>query len=109
LKDKPQSQRADRPEPTCKDEVGLIADYLAGRLDPTVLAAFEQHLSQCRDCTAFLNTYKKTIEATKSFLRIQSLKISPMPLRLPPKGPGLLTTLIFWLHLFISNIYLTAG
>jgi len=64
-------------------------------------------LGQCPDCTAFLNTYKKTIEATKSFLRIQSLNISPMPLLgLPPKGPGLLATLIFWLHLFISNTHL---
>jgi len=86
--------------------VGLIADYLAGRLDPTVLAAFEKHLGHCPDCTAFLNTYKKTIEATKSFLKLQSLNIRPKPLRLHPKGPGLLATL-FWLHLFISNAYLT--
>ncbi len=64
----------------------LIADYLVGRLEPTVIAAFEEHLNQCRDCAAFLNTYKKTIEAAKSFLKIESRKISPMPrLRLPRK------------------------
>jgi hypothetical protein len=109
LNNKPKFQRVSRPDNTCKEEVGLIADYLAGRLDPTVLSAFEKHLGQCPDCTAFLNTYKKTIEATKSFLKIQSFKILPKPLRLPPKGPGLLATLIFWLHLFIFNSYLTAG
>jgi Putative zinc-finger len=92
---------------TCKEEVGLIADYVAMRLDPTVLAAFEEHLRQCPDCTAFLNTYKRTIEATKSFLRIQSPNIWRKPLCLPPKGSGLLATFIFWLHLLSSNTYLT--
>ena len=86
----------------------LIADYLAGRLDPTVLAAFEKHLAHCPDCAAFLNTYKKTIEATKSFLKLQTLTTWPKPLRLHPKGPRLLPTL-FLLHLFISNAYLTIG
>jgi anti-sigma factor RsiW len=84
-------------------------DYLAGRLDPTVLSAFEKHLGECPDCAAFLNTYKKTIEATKSFLKIHSVKIWPTSLRLSSKGPGLLTALIFWLPLFISNSYLTTG
>ena len=64
--------------------MGLIADYLEGRLDPTVLAAFENHLGQCPDCTAFLNTYKKTIEVTKSFLRIQSPKILPKTAKASP-------------------------
>jgi hypothetical protein len=94
LINKPKFQRAARPDHTCKDEVGLIADFLAGWLDPTVLVAFEKHLGQCPDCAAFLNTYKKTIEATKSFLRNQTVKISPKPLRLPPKGPGSLAMVI---------------
>jgi hypothetical protein len=95
-----------RPDHTCKEEVGLIADYLAGRLNAPVLAAFEKHLRHCPDCTAFLNTYRKSIEATKSFLKLQTLRTWPKPLRLHPKGPGLLATL-FLLHLFISNAYLT--
>ncbi|MBI4527821.1 MAG: zf-HC2 domain-containing protein [Deltaproteobacteria bacterium] len=65
--------------------MGLIADYLAGHLSPTVLAAFERHLGHCHDCTAFLNTYKKTIEATQSFLKIQS-PIWPKPQGLSPEG-----------------------
>lgn len=107
LNNKPRSRVADRPDPMCKQEVALIGDYLAERLDSTLLAAFEKHLGQCPDCTAFLNTYKKTIEATKSFLKIQSLKIWPKPLRVPPKTLGSLATFIFWLHLSISNAYLT--
>lgn len=88
IKDKPNSKNAARQNRTCKDEVALIADYLAGSLDPTVLAMFEEHLDQCLDCAAFLNTYKKTIETTKSFLKLQSLKVSPKPLRLTPKMLG---------------------
>jgi hypothetical protein len=89
--------------------VGLIADYLAGRLDPMVLAAFEKHLGQCPDCSAFLNTYKKTIEVTKSFLRILSLPIWTKPvMSLPRRAQGLLVTL-FWLHLFIVSADLMTG
>jgi anti-sigma factor RsiW len=80
---------------------------LTGQLNPEVLAAFEKHLGQCPDCTAFLNTYKKTVEATKSFLKIQTLKASPKSLRLSFKRPGLLD-LSFWLHLFVYNSTLTA-
>jgi hypothetical protein len=103
---KPKFQRSARPDHTCKDEAALIADYLAGRLNPTVLAAFEKHLGQCPDCTAFLNTYKKTIDATKSFLKCQLLNIPPK-LKLPPKVRELLALFVFWLHLFISNVCLT--
>jgi Putative zinc-finger len=85
LKNKPNPQ-ADRPEHPCEDEVRLIGDYLAGRSNPTILAAFEKHLGQCTDCTAFLNTYKKTIEVTKSFLKLQALKPRPQPLKLPRQG-----------------------
>lgn len=109
LNHKRKFQRASRTDPSCKDEVGLIADYLAGRLNPTVLAPFEKHLGQCPDCTAFLNTYKKTIEATKSFLKLQSLNVRPKPLTLAPKGRELIASFIFWLHLFISSTYLTTG
>jgi anti-sigma factor RsiW len=56
---------------TCKAEVTLIADYLTDKLSPTVVAAFEDHLSACRDCAAFLQTYKKTIEITRAFIRHQ--------------------------------------
>jgi len=43
---------------------------------------FENHLAVCRDCVAFLKTYKTTIELTRSFLSSQapaspSYKFSP--------------------------------
>lgn len=60
---------AKRPLSTCRDEVELIGDYLTNKLSKSERAAFEAHLSACPDCGAFLATYKKTIELTRSFLR----------------------------------------
>ena len=54
---------------TCRDEVELIGDYLTNKLTKPERAAFEAHLRACRDCGAFLATYKKTLELTRSFLR----------------------------------------
>ncbi|MER3445955.1 MAG: hypothetical protein C4291_03580 [Candidatus Dadabacteria bacterium] len=34
-------------------------DYIKGKMDPRATQAFEEHLSLCPDCVAFLNTYKK--------------------------------------------------
>jgi Putative zinc-finger len=67
---------------TCERETALIADFLASNLSPGVLASFEKHLEDCPDCKAFLQTYKKTIEITRSFLDLQSAKA-------PPRKPAL--------------------
>ena len=66
-------KRRDRPL-TCEKETALIADYLASNLSPADLASFENHLEECPDCKAFLQTYKKTIEITRSFLELESVK-----------------------------------
>ena len=66
---------------TCEKETALIASYLVSDLSPGNLASFENHLEQCPDCLAFLQTYKKTIEITRSFLRLESVKARPSTLR----------------------------
>ena len=68
---------------TCRDEVELIGDYLTNKLTKPERAAFEAHLSACRDCGAFLATYKKTIELTRSFLRRGWHDQPRRPLQLP--------------------------
>lgn len=70
---------------TCKDATDLIGDYLTDSLNPEDRRAFEAHLSGCRDCAAFLATYKRTLSLTKSFLRAHSLQAPPVnfKLRLP--------------------------
>ena len=71
---------------TCEVSTDLIGDYLADKLDQGDRRAFEAHLSRCPDCKAFLTTYKRTIESTRSFLASQSLHGKPVEpkLRLPP-------------------------
>ena len=62
---------------TCERETALIADYLASNLSSGVLASFEKHLEDCPDCKAFLQTYRKTIEITRSFFDLESAKVRP--------------------------------
>lgn len=76
--------RGTLPLTTCATEVALIGDYLASRLSSRVLNAFEKHLEDCPDCASFLRTYKKTIEATRSFLRLESAKVRPSHLAFRP-------------------------
>jgi len=64
--------------------VALIGDYLASRLSSRVLNAFEKHLEDCPDCASFLRTYKKTMEVTRSFLRLESAKRKPPHLTYRP-------------------------
>ena len=51
---------------TCEQLTAFIADYLAGELDPETTLVFEAHLDDCSDCTAFLNTYRRAIDAVRS-------------------------------------------
>ncbi len=50
----------------CREITDLLLDYLTGELDPGTASAFEDHLRLCSDCVAFLNTYKKTVQVTRS-------------------------------------------
>ncbi len=54
---------------TCRDATNLLLEFLSGELDPGTNSEFEKHLEICPDCVAFLNTYKKTVELTRSFLQ----------------------------------------
>jgi anti-sigma factor RsiW len=51
---------------TCEQVTELIIDYLSGELEPTTRQTFEAHLRGCKDCAAFLQTYRETIRATQS-------------------------------------------
>ena len=49
----------------CRDIVELLAEYLEGALEPATTEALEGHLADCRECTAFLNTYRGTVQAAR--------------------------------------------
>lgn len=49
----------------CRDGIDLLDDYLDGKLESAVARALEMHLAGCEDCTAFLETYRGTIRASR--------------------------------------------
>ncbi len=51
---------------TCKQITELVLNYLNDNLAPTVKRDFQRHLRICPDCVSFLNTYKKTVAATRA-------------------------------------------
>jgi anti-sigma factor RsiW len=70
---KKRSRARERMMPmTCRGEVEFLDRYLSSDLSERQRAHFESHLAVCRDCLAFLQTYKATIELTRSFLSSQS-------------------------------------
>ena len=51
---------------TCEQATALLLDYITGTLDPGTTLILERHLERCVDCVAFLQTYKETIQATRT-------------------------------------------
>ena len=49
----------------CRDIVELLGEYLDGELDPATAEALKAHLADCRECTAFINTYRGTVRAAR--------------------------------------------
>ncbi|HYA30682.1 MAG TPA: zf-HC2 domain-containing protein [Acidobacteriota bacterium] len=60
---------------SCKEIADLILGHLNDQLPPRIKRDFERHLEICPDCVSFLNTYKKTIQATGTV----------NPVNMPPK------------------------
>lgn len=62
------SSRATRLKPadTCEQVTSLVLDYLRGTLDSGTALALDRHFRICPDCVSFVETYRKTIQATES-------------------------------------------
>lgn len=46
---------------TCKELIDFLMDYLDGVLPESKRMTFEQHLSICPSCVAYLDTYRESI------------------------------------------------
>lgn len=46
---------------TCQDVNAFLADYLDGAVEADLARRFEEHISRCSQCTAYLDQYRKTI------------------------------------------------
>jgi anti-sigma factor RsiW len=51
---------------TCKELIEFLSDYLAGEVEPPQREAFERHLAVCPPCAAYLETFKRTIQLSRS-------------------------------------------
>lgn len=45
---------------TCREAIGLLADYLESALSEARVGDLERHLAGCDPCQAYLNTYQRT-------------------------------------------------
>ena len=45
---------------TCRDVIGVLADYLEQAPTPEIAADLERHLAGCEPCRAYLATYRRT-------------------------------------------------
>jgi anti-sigma factor (TIGR02949 family) len=52
--------------PDCPRIVSLLSDYLDGRLPADVRRDLEQHLDGCSECTAFVGTFRSTVDLLQS-------------------------------------------
>ena len=46
---------------TCQQVVELVTEYLDGVMEPARRARFEQHLTGCHGCTAYLAQFRTTV------------------------------------------------
>src|SRR5262249_41125626 len=51
---------------TCRELADFLGDYFAGELGRAERATFERHLTDCRDCTAYLRSYEATIQLARA-------------------------------------------
>jgi len=51
---------------TCRGLVDFLDDYLSGELPPAERVRFEQHLVRCRECFAYLVSYRASVRLTRA-------------------------------------------
>jgi anti-sigma factor RsiW len=69
---------------TCRDVIGMLADYLESALPIETVRAFDEHLDECQECVAYVNTYTKTRELTGHAVEVE------MPREMKARLRGLL-------------------
>jgi anti-sigma factor RsiW len=50
-----------QPRITCREMLTFLAEYLSGALPPARREAFEEHLSFCQECIAYVNNYQTIV------------------------------------------------
>ena len=50
----------------CREFADFLDDYLSGRLTVAEAAEFDRHLAECDDCVAYMQTYRATIDLSRT-------------------------------------------
>ena len=53
----------------CQEIVELVTEYLEGTLAPEVVEAFEEHLTICEGCAAYLEQMRETVRVAGTLHR----------------------------------------
>jgi putative zinc finger protein len=59
------------PELGCHRIAELLGDYLEGTLPKQTAEQLEWHIDGCGPCVAFINTYRGTVNATKTLRDVE--------------------------------------
>jgi predicted anti-sigma-YlaC factor YlaD len=52
---------------SCKDQLGILSDYLDGDLQPELCAEIERHLAECGNCRVVVDTLAKTVMLYRTY------------------------------------------
>ncbi len=63
---------------TCRDVIETLMAYIDGELSPHDRAEIEKHLSICRSCVNYLESYRASVRAAAEAMRSHSPP-TPMP------------------------------
>ncbi len=66
----------------------MLAEYLESALRSETVQAFDEHLDECQECVAYVNTYTKTRELTEHAGEVE------MPQEMKARLRGLLLELL---------------
>ena len=56
-------------EMTCRELTDFLGAYLEGELSPDVRMRFDEHLGACPECSAYVETYRRTMTLAKDAFR----------------------------------------
>ena len=48
-------------EPSCREVLDFLADYLDGELPDATRSEFERHLAKCPECVEYLDGYREAV------------------------------------------------
>jgi anti-sigma factor RsiW len=69
-------------ELSCREFIEFLNDYIDQQLDLERRAVFDRHLAICPDCTAYLDSYRKTMQLSVTALSGGVLPVEPLPEKL---------------------------